>query len=30
MFVAKNAWVALEMIRKHLCGPLGVGTLDPE
>lgn len=30
MFVPKNAWTALEMIRKRLLGPLGIGTLDPE
>ncbi|CAB3994720.1 Glycogen debranching enzyme, partial [Paramuricea clavata] len=30
MFSPKNAWTALEMIRKRLLGPLGIGTLDPD
>lgn len=30
MFDPDHAWKALDMVEKHLLGPLGLRTLDPE
>jgi len=30
MFDSEHAWKALDMVEKHLLGPLGLRTLDAE
>lgn len=30
LFDRKHAWIALEQVEKHLMGPLGIKTLDPD